>query len=112
MRSYLRSYYNKCAQHTEDEWPPTLDVEYINLVMIEQNQLLAYTDQQCRKMELGSKGEIQGILEELQFHNLDVKDIVNYSTPGRKVIIIEGAPGVGKQPEHISFAKTGLMAVY
>jgi len=64
--------------------------------MIEQNQLLAYTDQQFRKMELSSKGEIQSILEELQFHNLDVKDIVNYSTPGRKVIIIEGAPGVGK----------------
>lgn len=64
--------------------------------MIEQNQLLAYTDQQCRKIELSLKGEIQGILEELQFHNLDVKDIVNYSTPGRKVIIIEGAPGVGK----------------
>ena len=47
-------------------------------------------------MELASKGEVQGILEELQFRSLDVKDIVNYSTPKRKVIIIEGAPGVGK----------------
>ena len=63
--------------------------------MIEQSQLKNYTDQLQRTMELTSRGEIHGILNALQRQNLELKDITNYS-PNRKVIIVEGAPGVGK----------------
>ena len=96
LEENFRSYNSRRLQHTKEEWPPTLDVEYINLVIIEEKQIVAYTDQQRRKMELTSKGEIQGVLNELPYRNLNLKDITNYSTPSHKVIIIEGAPGVGK----------------
>ena len=93
MEQYLRSYYCNSSQlGGTTSWPPTLEVEYINLALIAQEKLPT-AEHQLRVADLSRKGKLQEAL--MESHQLDISDITNY--PGtRKVIAVEGAPGVGK----------------
>lgn len=92
LKSYLKSWYRRETYHSETEWPPTHDVEYVNLVLVHQDKI----PHSFQKMvELTKAGQIQTILDHDEFQKLTLADITSYSAH-RKVIIIEGAPGVGK----------------
>ena len=91
LERYLRSFYTNSLQlGGTTEWPPTLEVEYINLQLVPQKNTLRHQE---KLADLSKRGEIGAALE--QNEPLLLKDITNYASP-RKVIIIEGAPGVGK----------------
>ena len=95
LLSYLKSLYRRETYHSETEWPPTQDVEYINLVLVQQDKIPVLSHTVQRMVELSKTGQVQNILDEGKFQKLGLADITDYSTH-RKVIIIEGAPGVGK----------------
>ena len=93
LENSLRSFYSNSPQlGGTTAWPPTLKVEYINLKLISQDQI-ASAKHQKKIAELTKQGEIGAALE--QSKELDLEDITNYPSP-RKVILIEGAPGIGK----------------
>ena len=94
LESYLKSVYQQETHHSETDWPPTLDVEYVNLVLIRQERIESVSHHQ-EIVELSKRGQIQDILDHDKFHKLSLADITSYSAH-RKVIVIEGAPGVGK----------------
>lgn len=97
LLSYLKSLYQQETHHSETEWPPTQDVKYINLVLVRQDKIPVLSSKLKKMSQLTQKGQIQTIVDDAQFQNsqLEIEDITNY-TAHRKVIIIEGAPGVGK----------------
>ena len=75
-----------------DEWPPTLNVEYINLQLITQDEI-PISEQQMKRVELSKQGHIDSIVK--QNKTLTLESITDYAS-SRKVILIEGAPGIGK----------------
>ena len=95
LLSYVKSLYRRETYHSETEWPPTQDVEYINLVLVHQDKIPVLSQTVQRMAELSKLGQIQDILDEGRFQKLALVDITDYRAH-RKVIIIEGAPGVGK----------------
>ena len=93
LENNLRSFYCNSAQlGGTTAWPPTLKVEYINLKLVSQDQISSAIHQK-KIAELTTQGQIGAALE--QSKELALEDIANYPSP-RKVILIEGAPGIGK----------------
>lgn len=93
LENNLRSFYCNSPQlGGTTMWPPTLKVEYINLKLVSQDQISNIKHQE-KIAELSKRGELGAALK--QSRELTLKDIANYHSP-RKVIIIEGAPGIGK----------------
>ena len=93
LEKRLRSLYHNSSQLSGTiTWPPTLEVEYINLELVLQDRIII-SERQKRIAKLSTQGEICGALK--QSRPLALEDIFNYACP-RKVIIIEGAPGIGK----------------
>jgi hypothetical protein len=89
----LRNFYCNSPQlGGTTTWPPTLKVEYINLKLISQDQISSAKHQK-KIAELVKQGELGAALN--QSEELALEDIANYPSP-RKVIIIEGVPGIGK----------------
>ena len=84
---YLRSLYKRNPQNKESEWPPTLEVEYINLVLIQQDQIPTHS-------ALAVKSKM-GDVDEFRGKSLTLEEITTYDS-SQKVIIIEGCPGIGK----------------
>ena len=97
LETYLRSFHRQSTSHNDTEWPPTLGVEYVNLVLIRQDRdkLPTFSQAFQRKVQLSTLGNIRDILNDDEFQKLSLSEITSYDAP-RKVIIIEGAPGVGK----------------
>ena len=91
LEKHLRSYYSRQTPRTKEEWPPTFDVEYINLVLVQQRALPAPKHEAKEMIALTTKGQLH-FSRRLR---LNLEDIVLYRA-NRKVIIITGAPGVGK----------------
>ena len=93
LERYLRSFYCKSAQlGGSTEWPPTVKVEYINLELVSHEKMSTFQHQE-KIAELSRLGEIGAAVK--QSSKLAFEDITNYSSP-RKVILVEGAPGIGK----------------
>ena len=94
IEKYLRSYYCLSSQLSGDDtdWLPTLELDYVNLELVQQDKIPNF-QHQLNIAELSRRGQISAALK--QSKQLAFQDITNYSNP-RKVIIIEGAPGVGK----------------
>ena len=91
LEKYLRSLYSRRSSHTKEEWPPTFDVEYINLVLVQQHRLPAPKRQAKETISFTIKGHIH----QVGGSRLNLEDIVSYEA-NRKVIVVTGAPGVGK----------------
>lgn len=72
-----------------DEWPPSFNIEYINLILIQQNKIPGHKSKVKCDIELANKGQIEKIDE----RKLYLKNIMAFD--GR-VCVINGAPGVGK----------------
>ena len=93
LESNLRSFYCNSPQlGGTTTWPPTLKVEYINLKLVSQNQISSIKHQE-KIAELSKRGKLSAALKHSKEFTLE--DIADYSCP-RKVILIEGAPGIGK----------------
>ena len=93
LERYLRSFYCNSPQlGGTTEWPPTLEVEYINLELISQAKLPTLGHQQ-KMADLSKRGEIGAALNQSQ--QLTIQEITDYAS-SRKVILVEGVPGVGK----------------
>jgi len=86
---YLLSRYRVFTQD-KAEWPATVQMEYINLSLITSKKQF-YTLKSMSK--LTKQGNVQHILE--QSNPISLVDILNYDAD-KKVVLIEGAPGVGK----------------
>ncbi|XP_019849895.1 PREDICTED: NACHT, LRR and PYD domains-containing protein 1-like isoform X1 [Amphimedon queenslandica] len=96
LEQYVRSLYkNQTIDGQQHQWPPTLEVEYINLVLITQENVLQHAHQ---KALIQKSGDITFITEQDEFRGkcLAFEDIMNYECNRKKVIIIEGCPGIGK----------------
>lgn len=91
LEKYLRSFYSHQISHTKEEWPPTFNVEYINLVLVQQRSLPAPKREAKEMITFTTKGHIH----QVRGSRLSLEDIVSYEA-NRKVVIITGAPGVGK----------------
>ena len=94
IEKYLRSFYRLSSQLSGDDtdWLPTLELDYVNLELIQQDKTPTFEHQESI-VKLSRRGQISAALK--QSKRLVIQDITNYSNL-RKVIIIEGAPGVGK----------------
>ena len=93
LERYLRNYYRNSPQlGGTTEWPPTVEVEYINLELISQVKLPTLGHQQ-KIADLSKRGEIDEALNQSQ--QLTIQELTDYASP-RKVILVEGVPGVGK----------------
>lgn len=95
LECYLRGFYcnRESSQPDETSWLPTLDVEYINLQLISQNEFPDISELK-KKVTLSKQGKIDEIIKESR--PIDILDIANYNSRSRKVIFIEGVAGVGK----------------
>ena len=90
LEKYLRKYYLiRGSQHQKDEWPPSFNVKYINLVMIQQSAMPWNKSKAKRNIGLIAKGQ----MESIQGARLCSRDIM---TSNGRLCIINGAPGVGK----------------
>ena len=94
IETYLRSFYRLSSQLSGDDtdWLPTLELDYVNLQLVQQDKIPSFQHQQSIA-ELSRRGQISAALK--QSKQLAIQDMTNYSSP-KKVIIIEGAPGIGK----------------
>ena len=95
LEEHLRSLYCNSSQlGGTTDWPPTIEVEYVNLQLISQKKIPQLRHQEA-SAKLLKHGEIDTVLDNSQ--QLFLSDIANYSTRGlRKLIVVEGVPGVGK----------------
>lgn len=92
LLDYLLSRYRITSQD-KAEWPVTVQMEYINLSLISSTRKI-YTLQSVKsKVEPIKQGNVQHILE--KSNPISFPDILNYKVD-KKVVLIEGAPGVGK----------------
>jgi len=89
---YLLSRYRITTQD-KAEWPVTVQMEYINLSLITCTKKLPTLKSMNSKLELTKQGNVQHILE--QSNQISLSDILDYDVE-KKVVLIEGAPGVGK----------------
>ena len=92
LRHYLLSRYRITTQD-KAEWPVTVQMEYINLSLITSTKKLCTLKSMSSKLELTKQGNVQHMLE--QSNPLSLVDVLNYDAD-KKVVLIEGAPGVGK----------------
>ena len=91
LQYLLRRY--RITSKDKVEWPVTVQMEYINLSLITSTKKF-YTLQSVQsKLEFTKQGNVQHILEQNQ--QIPLVDILNYDAD-KKVVLIEGAPGVGK----------------
>jgi hypothetical protein len=89
LEKYLRAFYCKGSQHQKDEWPPSFNIEYINLVLIQQSLMPRQESQARESIKLAAKGQIEAI----GGHKLGLENIM---TLNQRVCLVIGAPGVGK----------------
>lgn len=89
LEKYLRIYYLRGPQYEKNEWPPSFNVKYIHLVMIQRSAMPWHKSKAKSNIGLVAKGQ----MERIQGKRLHLRDIMAFS--GR-VCVINGAPGVGK----------------
>lgn len=89
LETYLRGYYSKGSQHQKDEWPPSFNVKYINLMLVKQKKIPPTRIHAEKSVKLITQGDI----EHVDGQRLALSDII---IPGQRFILINGAPGVGK----------------
>ena len=89
---YLRSLYPLTSKD-EAEWPATVQMEYINLSLITSTKKFSTLKSVQSSVEFTKQGNVQHILEQNQ--PIPLADILTYDAD-KKVLLIEGAPGVGK----------------
>ena len=77
----------------EAEWPATVQMEYINLSLITSKKKFSTLKSVQSSVEFTKQGNVQHILEQNQ--PIPLADILTYDAD-KKVLLIEGAPGVGK----------------
>ena len=89
LESYLRVFYSKASQHQKDEWPPSFNVKFIDLILVQQNKMPLARSRAEEKVRLITQGETA----QLTGKRLSLNKIM---MPDHKVVLINGAPGVGK----------------
>ena len=92
LQYYLLSRY-RIINKDEVEWPVTVQMEYINLSLITSTKKLCTLQSVKDKLEYTKQGNVQHILEKTEL--IPLVDILNYDA-NKKIVLIEGAPGVGK----------------
>lgn len=90
LEKYLRLYYCKASESSKDEWPPSFNIEYVNLVLVQQKRKPITKSRADKVIKFATQGQIECI----DGKRLSLKDVVTSDTT--RVIIINGAPGVGK----------------
>ncbi len=89
LETYLRGYYSKGSQHQKDEWPPSFNVKYINLMLVKQKKMPPTRIRAEKSVKLITEGDI----EHIDGQRLALSDIM---ISGQRFVLINGAPGVGK----------------
>ena len=95
LEKFLRKFYQISSKNGQVcEWPPTVKVEFINLELIRTDETKLLEETKILQVtKLSKRGEVSAIVKDCS--KIEIKDIANYTGP-RKVISIEGAPGIGK----------------
>ena len=91
LEKYLRLYYCKVSEPSKDEWPPSFNIEYINLVLVQQKRKPPAKSRAEKSVKFATQGQI----ERIDGKRLALKDVLT-SAEKNRVTIINGAPGVGK----------------
>lgn len=88
--AYLKSVYTNSPISPDSKWPPTPSKEYIQLAVVE--------GKKCRDEYIGHtlQGNVKHLLEKRK--NIAIEQILDpcKGQEGKKLILIEGAPGIGK----------------
>ena len=94
LEQHQRTFYRRSSQlGGTTDWPPALPIDYINLELVHQEKLPTPKLYNQQAVKVLQKGEVSAYLSRSK--KLDLEDISKYDSQ-RKVIIIEGVPGVGK----------------
>ena len=92
-RDYLRSRYKALVLTSSTQWPPVSTTKVIKLAMIKKETIQrGRIDDEFVRMSI--TGKVDDILHSKT--PVDLENIISDSEDGRKVILIEGAPGSGK----------------
>ena len=92
-RDYLRSRYKALVRTASPQWPPVPTTKVIKLAMIKKEKIQrGRIDDEFVRMSI--TGKVDDILHCKT--PVDLENIFSDSEDGRKVILIEGAPGSGK----------------
>ena len=92
-RDYLRSRYEVQVSSSSTQWPPVPTTKVIKLAMIKKEKIQrGRIDDEFVRMSI--TGKVDDILHSKT--PVDLENIFSDSEEGRKVILIEGAPGSGK----------------
>ena len=92
-RDYLRSRYKALVRTSSTQWPPVPTTKVIKLAMIKKETIQrGRIDDEFVRMSI--TGKVDDILHSKT--PVDLENIFSDSEDGRKVILIEGAPGSGK----------------
>ena len=92
-RDYLRSRYKALVRTSSTQWPPVPTTKVIKLAMIKKEKIQrGRIDDEFVRMSI--TGKVDDILHRKT--PVDLENIFSDSEDGRKVILIEGAPGSGK----------------
>ena len=92
-RTYLKSVYRRSPISPENKWPPTPSKEYIHLAVVKG------LSHKCRDRYIGStlQGNIKQVLKERKEISIEqILDTEHEETDKGMVILVEGAPGIGK----------------
>ena len=92
LLNYLLGRYRTTTKD-KAEWPATVHMKYINLSLITSTKKFYTLHSLQSKLEYTRQGNVQHILE--QSKPVPLVDLLNYDAD-KKVVLIEGAPGVGK----------------
>ena len=90
---YLRSRYRLPIKDEAEQPIVTVQMEYINLSLITSTEKFFTLDSVQSKLKFTKQGNVQHILEQNQ--PISLVDILTHDAD-KKVVLIEGAPGVGK----------------
>ena len=92
MQNYLISRYQSFGRD-KAEWPTSVQMDYVNLSLITRRKRI-YTEKAIKSViPFTKQGNIQHILKHNQL--IALSEILQYDAD-KKVVLIEGAPGVGK----------------
>ena len=92
-RDYLRSRYKAVVRTSSAQWPPVPTTKVIKLAMIKKEKIQrGRIDDEFVRMS--TTGKVDDILHSKT--PVDLENIFSDTEDGRKVILIEGAPGSGK----------------
>ena len=92
-RDFLRSRYKALVRASSTQWPPVPTTKVIKLAMIKKEKIQrGRIDDEFVRMSI--TGKVDDILHRKT--PVDLENIFSDSEDGRKVILIEGAPGSGK----------------